>query len=87
MEGPQTCWIKYKDQAEEQLIKLLEDLRNQGIIGRDLAILSKYAIGNPRNLLHNMEIPTSLRKLKKKIIFGGQRITKSDFQQSLRSRD
>lgn len=68
VEEPQTYWIKYKDQAEEQLIKLLEDLRNQRIIGSDLVILSKYAIGNPKNLLHNMEILTSLGKLKKKII-------------------
>lgn len=66
VEGAQTCWIKYQDQKEEQkqFLKLLKDFRDEGIIGRDFVVLSKYAISNPKNLLHNIKIPSELGRLK-----------------------
>lgn len=56
--GPSVKYIAYSDKAAEHelLNELLLDLKNDGIYGGDLIILSKYTIANPKNCLNRNPI-------------------------------
>lgn len=58
--------IPYKDKKQER--KLLEstllELREEGVFGNDLIILSKYALNNPKNCLYNYPLSRSVGLIK-----------------------
>ena len=64
--GPKPQYIKYSDKDEEH--KILEDLiitlRNDGICGGDLIILSRYSLNNPNNCLYMRPLSKAAGRMK-----------------------
>lgn len=68
--GPTVQYISYNNKKNEYQIleTLLRQLKNDGVYGGDLIILSRYSLTNPANCLHNRTIDRSIGTLKS----GGQ---------------
>ena len=64
--GLKVDYIPYINRLEEQKIinELLINLRNAGIFGNDLVILSRYTLNSPKNCLYNSPISHSAGILK-----------------------
>ncbi len=66
IQGPKVQYIPYSDKQKE--LHLLEDtlrgLKNEGISGNDLILLSKYSVNNSRNCLHSVSMPKDIGILK-----------------------
>ena len=64
--GPKPQYIKYADKDEEH--RVLEDLvltlRNDGIYGGDLIILSRYSLNNPNNCLYMKPLSKAAGRMK-----------------------
>ena len=59
-------YISYHDKSEEYriLCTLLDKLKNEGICGGDLIILSRYSLSNSMNCLSSSQIPKNIGTLK-----------------------
>ena len=64
--GLKVDYLPYENKEDERklLDELLIDLRNAGICGNDIVILSKYSISNPLNCLYDRSISRSAGILK-----------------------
>lgn len=64
--GLSVKYIPYADKAEEHslLDNLLLELKNDGVCGGDLIILSKYAITNPKNCLNSNPVSKDVGLMK-----------------------
>lgn len=64
--GLKVQYIPYKDKIEEHgiLEKLLQELKNDGVSGTDLVVLSRYAIKNEANCLNRKPLCRSVGWLK-----------------------
>lgn len=64
--GPKVRYISYEDKIEERRIidDILISLRNEGVLGKDLVILSKYAYNNCKNCFYMHNISSNAGELK-----------------------
>ncbi len=64
--GPKVQYIKYADKDEEHRIleELVLTLKNEGVCGGDLIILSRYSINNPRNCLYEHPLSNEAGRMK-----------------------
>lgn len=64
--GLKVDYIPYSDRREEKKVieELLIELKNSGICGNDIVILSKYSINNPQNCLYQSPIARNIGTLK-----------------------
>ena len=64
--GPKVRYFSYKDKNEEHQIlnDILLTLKNDGVSGSDLIILSRYSKSNPKNCLYNNSVTQSAGQLK-----------------------
>jgi len=64
--GPNVEYYKYSSLSEEfsLLVKLLVNLKADGIIGQDVVLMSAYSIENPRCCLFQRELPSEVGKIK-----------------------
>lgn len=64
--GPKVQYLQYSDKDEEHSIleDLLLTLKNDGVCGGDLIILSRYSINNPNNCLYQHPLAKEVGRIK-----------------------
>ena len=64
--GLSVKYVPYQNKKDEHQIleKLLQELKTEGVCGRDLIILSRYSLANSANCLHNNPVSRSIGIMK-----------------------